>query len=75
MLAVPSCQIAWLKVAFNASFESCELERERLNGEANEEEVPRDDDVLDTDSLELYLQRDTAWPQKISAVDSLVMSV
>lgn len=56
MLDVPSREVAWLTMDSNASFESCKLLWKRLNDEVIEEEVPRDGDVPDTDSLELLLQ-------------------
>lgn len=45
VLGVPSRDVASLEVASYAYTERCELAWNRLNGEADEEEVPRDDDT------------------------------
>lgn len=75
MLGVPCCEVVWLNVAFYSCIGSCELEWKRLKGEVNEKEVPGDDIVSDTDSLEFLLQRDANWKQETSIVDRLVGSV
>lgn len=62
-LHVPGREVAWLKVASYACIERCDLACKSLNGEVNEEEVPGDDDVLDTDCLDLLLQHDAGWTE------------
>lgn len=68
-------EIAWLKVALYASTKSCLLVWKRLLGERSEEVISGDDDVPNTDSLEILVQRKTGWAQENSAVDPMVVSV
>lgn len=74
MLEVPGHEIAWLKVVSYARIESCQLDLKRLNGEVNGEELPGDENVSDTDSLDLLLQRDAGWTQDNSIDDPPVVS-
>lgn len=57
-----------------ASIEGCGLEWKRQNGKVDEVAVP-DEDVPDTESFELLLQRDTGWTQDVGVVDAGVESV
>lgn len=58
ILDVSSFELAWFGLTFSASVERCQLKYIRLDGEIDEEKAPADDDVPDTDSLALVLQRD-----------------
>lgn len=74
VLDVPGSELAWLKVTSYAFFESCKLERIRLNGVIDDEEARSDDYVPDTDSLGLLSQQDAHWTQDTSAVNPSVAS-
>lgn len=67
-------EVAWLKVAFYASIESCEMEWKRLNGKVSKEKVPGVDNVPHTDSLELLLQRNAGLNEETIVGDRLVVS-
>lgn len=74
VLDVTGREVAWLKVNSYETIESCGLEWKRLNGKIDEEEVPGDYDVPDTDSLKLLLQCDSGWTQHTNPIDPGVES-
>lgn len=68
---VPGRKVAWMKIASYAINKNCKLEWKHFSGEFNKKEVPGDDDVPDTDYLELPLQRIAGSTKETSAVDPL----
>lgn len=73
VLDVPGREIAWLRLAFCTSIRNSDLEWNSLNVDANEEESFGDDDVPDTDYLDLILQRCEGWTKETSAADPSTM--
>lgn len=66
--------VVWLQLTSYTCNASFEIAWKMLNGKMDDEEAT-DDHVPDTDSLELLLQRDAAWPQHIGTVDHYLANV
>lgn len=68
LLDIPSGEVACLKKTSHASITGCGLEWKWLSGEVDGEEVP-DQNVRNTHSLKLSLERSVGWTQAVGTVN------